>query len=889
MSLSKAILESPLSFRRHARGVAALVMVCVFASVATAQWVTFANETASRLSAATGLGATDPQEKDYATADLDQDGDIDLVCVRKQPFTSPGRFPNVLFMNVAGVLTDQTTLYASASSVAGSQGFLDLTNDRDVVVTDVNGDGWLDLVTATTLSGTFPKYISHPRVYINLGNNGMGQWLGFLFDDENRIPTMPAEPRFCSVKAGDIDGDGDVDLYMGDYQQGGARPIDVNDRLFINNGNGYFTDESSLRMTVEMLESSFAMEVDIIDINGDGRLDIVKDDALNAPQAVSVSYNGNASVPGEVHGFYNYPNHYQLAYQITAYNFEFGDLNNDGILDMIISDDGQDRYQFGQTVDSEGRRLWTPAIAFSYSGGGNDDGFAGNNIIADLDNDGWCEALIADVDVDIAGTNRRLHIFRNLANAPNVTMQEQTVGGAVASIPTAQLMGTFDVAAFDINGDGFKDLVIGRAAGTSVWMNQPPVGLSFSGSLNAFVAPAAPVVITRTITPIGGTVVVPASVMLHWRINGGAYAAAPMAAIGMNQYSVSLGQSLACFDTLEYYLTVNTVANGSFSDPSTAPANVHSSLGATGTQMALEEHFEGVGTPAGWQVVNAPALTSGGWVVAVPAVSVNGGQIANPGTDAESGAQFTQCFVTGNATTANANSPGLADVDGGPTDLLSPILNLAGSDADITYQRWFYTSTTGTPDSLVVDVTNDLVNWVNVETVTGLQNTWQSRTFNVRSLVVPTATVRVRFRVADLPNNSITEAGIDFFQVQQYICTVCQPEIGLQGPGSMHLSFCSNGAFASGNTGDLVVTGTQPFNTIYIIADAFLFPTPFFGGTAIHFNPALIFAIVADGTGEASILGAPGGGGPYIIYAQAVEVAAYGIGFSNAIEIHGMP
>ena len=84
------------------------------------------------------------------------------------------------------------------------------------------------------------------------------------------------------------------------------------------------------------------------------------------------------------------------------------------------------------------------------------------------------------MDVDISGCARRTHIFRNLGNFPSPTMQEQQSGGAIAGIPTSFLVGTHDCAVFDINGDGWKDMVIGRCSGTQVWMNQPPIGLAFS-------------------------------------------------------------------------------------------------------------------------------------------------------------------------------------------------------------------------------------------------------------------------------------------------------------------------------------------------------------------------------------------------------------------------
>ena len=82
-------------------GLASLVAVVSLAATSLpAQWVTFQDQTATRLNAPAALGTNDLQEKDYAWADLDQDGDTDLVVVRKEPASSAGHFPNVLLMNV---------------------------------------------------------------------------------------------------------------------------------------------------------------------------------------------------------------------------------------------------------------------------------------------------------------------------------------------------------------------------------------------------------------------------------------------------------------------------------------------------------------------------------------------------------------------------------------------------------------------------------------------------------------------------------------------------------------------------------------------------------------------------------------------------------------------
>ena len=59
-----------------------LIAAALAASPALAgggDWVTFTDETATRLVADTGVGLTDPEEKDYAIGDVDRDGDTDVL------------------------------------------------------------------------------------------------------------------------------------------------------------------------------------------------------------------------------------------------------------------------------------------------------------------------------------------------------------------------------------------------------------------------------------------------------------------------------------------------------------------------------------------------------------------------------------------------------------------------------------------------------------------------------------------------------------------------------------------------------------------------------------------------------------------------------------------
>ena len=130
------------------------------------------------------------------------------------------------------------------------------------------------------------------------------------------------------------------DLYFGDYDSGGSQIFDYNNKLLINDGNGFFTDETNARLTSEMRESAFGAASEIFDMNNDGVLDIVKQTSLNAPQHIAVTWN-SPSNEGVFSG-------YQIVDQLAPYFVAVGDLNGDGMLDMVVADDGVDTYYLNQ-------------------------------------------------------------------------------------------------------------------------------------------------------------------------------------------------------------------------------------------------------------------------------------------------------------------------------------------------------------------------------------------------------------------------------------------------------------------------------------------------------------------------------------------------------------
>ena len=445
------------------------------------QWVEFTSD-ATLLT----TSISDPtHETDLAWGDLDQDGAEDVVVARVGPVMDGGKRTNILLMNEGGVLVDRTTTYASASDVLGDQGFGTPTSDRDVAVVDVNGDGWLDVVTAVGFGlVSEPREVSHPRVYMNQGADATGAWLGLRHEDA-RIPTLvnfisglPVAARFNAVAAGDVDGDGDADLYFGDHDASPSSPFggepasfDTDDRLFLNDGNGFFSDATMTAMTPGIIDSNFCNSAAIADFDGDGLGDIAKQtNGVPGGASATVAYNTTGS-PGSF-------STQQTVYTGSAYAISTGDLNGDGSTDLIVSENGNDGVVYNLGA-SGGTVSWSPLVPFEFLAGG-DDSYAANSLATDLDGDGLDDVLIADVDPQIAGYNRRLHIYHNRGNSPMgsaiLREERQTAGpgwvGAVGLDPNL-LKGTHDFAVLDIDGDGLDDLLVSRNAGTETYRRVP--------------------------------------------------------------------------------------------------------------------------------------------------------------------------------------------------------------------------------------------------------------------------------------------------------------------------------------------------------------------------------------------------------------------------------
>src|SRR5262249_17528238 len=101
---------------------ASLLLVTELAAAQTGvAWVTFTKLPSKLGPSPLQLSDTDTQAS-LTAGDLDQDGWVDLVVVRKQPSPGAGKKKAVLLMNVSGVLTDRTSQLATAADVGGDLG-----------------------------------------------------------------------------------------------------------------------------------------------------------------------------------------------------------------------------------------------------------------------------------------------------------------------------------------------------------------------------------------------------------------------------------------------------------------------------------------------------------------------------------------------------------------------------------------------------------------------------------------------------------------------------------------------------------------------------------------------------------------------------------------------
>jgi len=336
------------------------------------------------VTARTGVGDTG-MGMGVSVADYDNDGDQDLFV------TNYG--PNVFYRNNGdGTFTDITREAGVESDLSGiGSTFLDY--DRD---------GHLDLYVGNYLeydpeyqyyyaAQRFPGPLAyHGQPDVLYHNNGDG-----TFTDVTRAAGVyNPEGRAMGVTSGDIDDDGDWDIFVANDG--------MENYLYRNNGDGTFTDiavESGTAFS-QRGEATSAMSAEFGDFDLDGLIDIIVPD-----MAYSCVYR---SVGGGL--FEEMSARLGVAAacgQYTSWSANYFDFDHDGYGDLFITN-GHPHRLVGEEalllLNDRGRRfvnvshLLGPDFQEEFVGRGSAAG--------DYDNDG-------DVDVLVLNLSQRARLLRN--------------------------------------------------------------------------------------------------------------------------------------------------------------------------------------------------------------------------------------------------------------------------------------------------------------------------------------------------------------------------------------------------------------------------------------------------------------------------------------------
>ncbi len=329
------------------------------------------------------------------TGDYDNDGDQDLFV------TNYG--PNVFYRNNGdGTFSDITKQAAVENDLSGiGAAFL-----------DYDLDGYLDLYVGNYVAydpdyqyfyaaQRFPGPLSyHGQPDVLYHNNGDGKFT----DVTRQAGVYNPEGRAMGVTSGDIDDDGDFDIFVSNDA--------MENYLYRNNGDGTFTDIALQTGTGfgQNGEATSAMGAEFADIDEDGLVDIVVPDMTYC----AVYHNSGAGYFEEVSARMRLS---AACGQYTSWSANFFDFDHDGWGDLFITN-GHPHRLIGQEdllmLNDGGRRFVNVS---SQLGTDFQEKFVGRgSAVADFDGDG-------DMDVLVMNVNERPRLLRNDGgNRKNWTM-----------------------------------------------------------------------------------------------------------------------------------------------------------------------------------------------------------------------------------------------------------------------------------------------------------------------------------------------------------------------------------------------------------------------------------------------------------------------------------
>jgi hypothetical protein len=232
----------------------------------------------------------------WALGDVDGDGHKDMI--------SGGNGDGVHYMRI---------------SAPGESSLSDLNNGNIFMqcnnIVDINNDGHNDFWACHDIAA--------PKQWLN---NGTGNLSYANIIDYTTNPTTDMSGNYGSVWI-DFDNDGDLDLYIAKCRQNVNNAGDPRrwNRLFVNDGNGNYTDRAA-EFGVEIRNQSWT--ADFADIDNDGDLDLV---VTNHDATIQLFENDGTGQYTEITA--------GSGLAITGFFLQskFVDFDNDGFVDLLVA------------------------------------------------------------------------------------------------------------------------------------------------------------------------------------------------------------------------------------------------------------------------------------------------------------------------------------------------------------------------------------------------------------------------------------------------------------------------------------------------------------------------------------------------------------------------
>jgi hypothetical protein len=359
-----------------------------------------------------------------------------VVAVRTQSvvmFENVAKLVGITFTHVNGASPEKYLVETMGSGAA----FLDYDND-----------GWIDLfvVDGGSIAAAGKSAAQH-RLYHNEGKG--------IFKDVTAASGIVHRAYGMGACAGDVDGDGRIDLYITNYGP---------NTLYRNAGNGVFTDITrTARVGLEGWSTSCAF----VDVDRDGDLDLFIANYLDAPPSKNpfcgdpqrrirvychpLNYTGLPSVLYRNDGkgvFSDVSAEAGIAKFVgNGLGVAVGDYDDDGLPDVFVANDAVPNFLFHN--DGKGR-FSEVALAAGVAVGRDGKPRAGMGTeFADYTGDGR---------LDLVVTNHEFETHSLFRNDGKGSFSDASVEAGIAS-PTLPYVG-FGVAFFDGDNDANLDLAI---------------------------------------------------------------------------------------------------------------------------------------------------------------------------------------------------------------------------------------------------------------------------------------------------------------------------------------------------------------------------------------------------------------------------------------------